>query len=99
MMHEMSGSILNPQYLDKFILSLGSYPVGTMVRLDSNEIALVVDADQSNPKDLKIKVLVDESGKHLVIPRVQHIREQEADRIVAEVDPLAKRINIAEFIP
>jgi len=98
-MEEMSGSVLNPQYLDKFILSLGSYPVGTMVRLVNNEIALVVDADQVNPKDLKVKILVDEAGRYLTIPRVQHIREQDADRIVAEVDPLAKRINIAEYIP
>jgi len=98
-MQEMAGSILNPQYLDKFILSLGSYPVGTMVRLVNNEIALVVDADQINPKDLKVKILVDETGKYLTIPKVQHIREQDADRIVAEVDPLAKRINIAEYIP
>ena len=98
-MQEMAGTILNPQYLDKFIFSLGSYPVGTMVRLVNNEIALVVDADQTNPKDLKVKVLVDEEGRHLTIPKVQHIREQDADRIVAEVDPLAKRIDISEFIP
>jgi len=98
-MQEMGGTVLNPQFLDKFILSLGSYPVGTLVRLNNNEIALVVDADQNNPKDLKIKVLVDERGSHLAIPKTQHIREHEADRIVAEVDPLAKRIDLSQFIP
>ena len=98
-MQEMAGTVLNPQYLDNFILSLGSYPVGTMIRLSNNEIALVVDADQVNPKDLKVKILVDSDGKYLTIPKVQHIREQDADQIVAEVDPLAKRIDIAEYIP
>jgi len=98
-MQEMAGTILNPQFLDNFILSLGSYPVGTMVRLVNNEIALVVDADQANPKDLKVKILVDDQGKYLTIPKVQHISEQQADQIVAEVDPLSKRIDIAEYIP
>ncbi|PLY05460.1 MAG: hypothetical protein C0624_04850 [Desulfuromonas sp.] len=98
-MQEMAGTVLNPQYLDNFILSLGSYPVGTMVRLVNNEIALVVDADQTNPKDLKVKILVDDQGKYLTIPKVHHIREQDADQIVAEVDPLSRKIDIGEYIP
>jgi hypothetical protein len=40
--HKMSGTIFDPVVVNAFIRSMGVYPVGTTVRLDTGESAVVV---------------------------------------------------------
>jgi len=97
-MRQISGSHLHPEYLQKFIASLGEYPVGSLVRLTTNEIGLVTRVGSGHsPQALEIKLIFDAKGRRLSRPGLVHLMEYGAE-IVSEVDPLSKGIDVADFI-
>jgi putative nucleotidyltransferase with HDIG domain len=97
-MRELAGKTLHPEYLQAFITSLGSYPVGSMVRLASNEIGVVCKVGIDNPNEIQLKVLIDSHGRHLSEPKLQHLNSRESRRIIAEVDPFLKGINPVDHL-
>ncbi len=94
---EISGSYLHPEYVLKFIESLGPYPVGSLVRLDNNEIGLVIKVDTKDPSLADIKMLFDRNGNILEEPYMLQISPVQPRRIVAEVDPHTKGIDVTDF--
>lgn len=94
---EQSGHILHPKFLERFVISLGPYPVGSLVRLGSGEIGLVVWVDVTDPDSVRLKILFDARGTRLADPPQIELRGPEARRIVAEVDPAPKGINVMEY--
>lgn len=94
---EISGNSLHPEHVLQFIESLGPYPVGSLVRLDSNEIGLVVRVDTKDPSLADIKVLFDRTGKMLEEPFQISITPAQPHHIVAEVDPHTKGIDVTDF--
>jgi putative nucleotidyltransferase with HDIG domain len=93
----MSGTMLHPTYLERFIFSLGSYPVGTLVRLDSNEIGLVGQVGIENPDAVQLKILFDRNGSRLEEPPILNLAAHEKKRIVAEVDPFIKGVEVVDY--
>jgi len=89
---------LHPQFVEKFITSLGTYPVGSLVRLDSSEIGLVIWVDTKDPDSVRLKILFDENGKLLTEPGRLDLRGPDSRRIVSEVDPFAKGIEITDYL-
>lgn len=96
-LREIAGSVLHPEFTQKFIDSLGTYPVGTLVRLDSNEIALVVRVGAKDPDAVELKILQDGDGQRLDPPGRLELSGAEAVRIVAEVDPFVKGIDVISY--
>ncbi len=97
-MRKVSGTVLHPRYLDAFIASLGTYPVGSMVRLASNEIGLVSKVGIDNPDEIQLKVLFDREGRRHPEPSMRYLGSQETRKIVAEVDPFLKGINPVDYL-
>jgi HD-GYP domain-containing protein (c-di-GMP phosphodiesterase class II) len=93
----LSGNALHPQYLDKFIHSLGSYPVGSLVRLDNGEIGLVVRVGLNDPDAAELKILFNDEGRELAEPRAMGVSGKEGPRIIAEIDPFAKGIDVGHY--
>jgi HD-GYP domain-containing protein (c-di-GMP phosphodiesterase class II) len=54
----------DPDVLKAFVRSMGIYPIGSIVVLNNAAIARVVDTHADAPLRPKIKVIVDEFGKH-----------------------------------
>lgn len=96
-LRELSGTALHPDYVEKFIVSLGTYPVGTLVRLDSNEIGLVVKVEVHEREAVKLKILFDSNGTKLVTPPLVELVNAETTRIVGEVDPFTKGVDVTEY--
>ncbi|MGK2907091.1 MAG: HD-GYP domain-containing protein [Desulfuromonadales bacterium] len=94
---EISGSSLNPDYVANFITSLGPYPVGSLVRLDNNEIGLVIKVDTRNTSLVDIKMLFNPAGTLLEEAFMMQLHANQARRIVAEVDPHTKGIDVTDF--
>ena len=94
---EISGSSLNPDFVNNFITSLGPYPVGSLVRLDNNEIGLVIKVDTRNTSLVDIKMLFNPDGTLLEEPFMIHLHPNQARRIIAEVDPHTKGIDVTDF--
>ena len=97
-LRDLSGKGLHPQFLELFIASLGTYPVGSLVRLDTGEIGLVVWVDTSDPDSVRLKILFDQAGNLSGDPPQRDLYGEEARRIVAEVDPFLKGIEISDYL-
>jgi putative nucleotidyltransferase with HDIG domain len=94
---EISGTSLHPGFVMKFIESLGAYPVGSLVRLDNNEIGLVTKVDPQDTSRVDIKVLFNPAGTLLDEPFMMHLQPNLLRRIIAEVDPHSKGIDVTDF--
>jgi response regulator RpfG family c-di-GMP phosphodiesterase len=103
-MAALSGRDLHPDYLQLFVEMLGVYPVGTVVRLDTNEIALVTKSNPRAPTLPRVKLLFDQLGKRLERPADLDLSalDQKTGRpltqIVAAVDPALKGIDVGGLL-
>jgi putative nucleotidyltransferase with HDIG domain len=89
---------LHPQFVEQFIASLGTYPVGSLVRLDSSEIGLVVWVDTKDPDSVRLKILFDRNGTLLTEPALLDLPGTDSQRIIAEVDPNVKGIEVTDYL-
>ena len=94
---EISGSFLHPDFVANFVESLGPYPVGSLVRLDNNEIGLVTKVDTQDTSLVDIKVIFSAAGTLLEEPLRIQLRPSQPRSIVAEVDPHTKGIDVTDF--
>ena len=96
-MDKLSGSHLHPTYMDRFRLTLGEFPVGSLVRLVSNEIGLIVDMDTLNLNKSTIRIIRDRQGNAVEMPYDLQL-EKSNEAIAGEVDPLRLNIDIATLM-
>jgi putative nucleotidyltransferase with HDIG domain len=94
---EVSGSSLHPEFVMHFVDSLGAYPVGSLVRLDNNEIGLVIKVDTHDTSLVDIKIIFNPAGTLLEEPFVMQLRPNQTRLIIAEVDPHTKGIDVTDF--
>jgi putative nucleotidyltransferase with HDIG domain len=100
-MRKLAGTILNEDLVVRFTELMGKYPVGTLVRLDNNEVALV---HRPNPLDEEapvVRIVLGRDGSRLQPLREKRLVEPDGSnyaRIVAEVDPLLKNIDVGSLI-
>lgn len=97
----LSGAQLDGDLVRKFVDMMGKYPVGTMVRLDTNEIAVVVKPNPLDSEAPEVKVVIDREGETLEDGRKQKLQRDDGGRyarIVSTVDPLLKNIDVARYV-
>ncbi|NQT94842.1 MAG: hypothetical protein HQ572_00175, partial [Candidatus Omnitrophica bacterium] len=70
--------------------NIGIYPVGTWVRLDTDEIALVIDTNSGSPLSPKVNILYDNRKERLQEPRTVDLSRQSNIHITG---PLEKDIE------
>lgn len=100
-MRRLSGTSLNGELVEKFEAMMGEYPVGSLVRLDTNEIALVLKPHPMESVEPAVKVLIGAHGETLEAPRLVSLAEKNGRRyasIVAPVDPLLKNVSLAQHL-
>lgn len=100
MMRRIAGTSLNGELVEKFEEMMGSYPVGTLVRLDTNEIALVVRPHPMESTLPGVKVILDSRGDALEYPKMVSLAANEGIRyasIVSTVDPLLKNVDVGRY--
>ncbi|MDY0269263.1 HD-GYP domain-containing protein [Trichloromonas sp.] len=94
---ELSGTTLHPQLLQKLIAYLGPYPVGSLVRLDSNELAVVTRVGRQEENSIDLKIITTGNGDKLPQPIPATLNDAEIKRIVAEVDPVGRNIEVTDY--
>ncbi len=82
----------HPTLLRRFVNLVGLYPVGTLVRLDSDELGVVTREHPSDPFRPQVKVVVDARGDRLEAPVLLNTWERDGRgefvrAVVAAVDP------------
>jgi putative nucleotidyltransferase with HDIG domain len=100
-MLKLSGTFLDGSLVESFIEMMGKYPVGTLVRLDSNEVGVVYRPNPLDEESPIVRILIEKDGTRLNVPREQSLVEPDGSRyahIVAVVDPLLKNIDLGKFV-
>ena len=97
----LAGSYLDSTTVQQFVEMMGKYPVGTLVRLDNNEIALVVRPNPVSHDAPIVKVVINAGGVMVAEPAMLRLADEAGNRyanIVAVVDPLLKNIDVARYL-
>jgi hypothetical protein len=99
LMKDLAGEFLDPDLVNSFSAMMGKYPPGTVVRLDTNEIALVWKGNYTKPDLPRVRVIFDRNGERIQAPVTEKLDERKggAPAIVAIVDPIAKGIDVGEY--
>jgi len=100
-MQKLAGTFLDGSLVARFIEMMGKYPVGTLVRLDTNEVAVVYRPNPLDEEAPIVRILIERDGTRLNVPREQPLVEQDGEyysQIVAVVDPLLKNIDLGKFV-
>ncbi len=99
-MMKLSGKHFHPDLLKNFFSIIGLYPPGTLVELDTQEIALVIQASMFDIKRPQVEILYNKFGEKYDEPRIMNLMEknkkgQFKKSIVKSIPPLEK-FNIPE---
>lgn len=100
-MRRLAGTLLDGALVDAFAMMMGKYPVGTLVRLDTNEVAMVCRPNPLDDEMPVVRILFSEDGERLDVPREQKLAKPDGERyatIVAAVDPVQKNIDVSRFV-
>ena len=92
----MAGSSLDPTVVAHFVELSGSYPTGSLVRLDSNEIAVVTAPSSAECGAATVKVIIDGAGNTLSQPVPRNLGGG-GGSIVGAIDPLVRGIEVARY--
>jgi putative nucleotidyltransferase with HDIG domain len=102
-MQSASGAVYDPKMVEAFVRMMGRYPVGTLVRLSTRELA-VVTQPQEDPARPLVRLVADadgtlyEDGDQIDLLEKNPITKDYARSIVLAVDPSTKNIDIARFV-
>ncbi|MDP8298946.1 MAG: HD domain-containing protein [Candidatus Tantalella remota] len=76
-MMEQSGKKFHPDLLNNFFSLIGLYPPGTLVELDTKEVALVIRASVMDIRRPQVEILYDASGEKYEEPVVVNLLEKD----------------------
>ncbi len=95
LMMSLSGRHFDPKVFKTFMDMIGLYPVGTMVRLTTNEIGVVIRTPQDTNSGITVKVLYDKNCKPVEEPFEVTIGNKEQERsILSTVEPALLNIDV-----
>lgn len=101
-MLQLSGAVFDPLLLKVFINMMGIYPIGTLVRLNTKEIAVVF---RTNPSDIlrpKVKLLRDRDGAEIDARLVDLTETDEKNQYIRSVerslDPETMKIDVTKYV-
>jgi len=96
---EWSGTHLEEQLVHKFIRSMGIYPVGSLVMLESGRLAVVIEASEKDQTRPIIKIIYHSRMKqYLPIEIIDLSKPSSQDNIKSSVDADKWRIKTADFL-
>ena len=97
-MSQHDSPAFEPVPLRRFVNLVGLFPAGTLVKLDHNEVAVVVREHPSDPFRPQVKIVLDARGRPLETPVLldtwrndEHTRNvvEAVDPATVDIDPLA----------
>lgn len=95
-MSNFSGRHFNPDTLKTFITMMGLYPVGTLVRLSTNEIGIVTKVNHESIDLPTVKILYDGTGA-AISPEEVDLAKASDRTIVTTVNPAATNVDLGNF--
>jgi putative nucleotidyltransferase with HDIG domain len=84
---EWSPSHFNPELVQKFIKCIGIYPVGTLVRLESGLLAVVLRHGERGLLYPVVKVIYDTKKQRHLMPFIIDLSNDDSDRVAGYESP------------
>jgi putative nucleotidyltransferase with HDIG domain len=97
------GSQLDRHLVRRFTQLLGIYPPGNLVKLTTNEIAVVLRVHAPDPHRPRVRVLFNAEGARLELPFERNLWEPQGSRdelesVVSPVDPAEHNVDPLNFL-
>jgi HD-GYP domain-containing protein (c-di-GMP phosphodiesterase class II) len=102
-MGEQGNPAFNQVLLERFVNLMGLFPIGTLVRMSTEEIAVVTQERPTDPFRPRVKILIDRSGAAIEAPLLANTWDRD-DRgehpyaVVEAVDPESVDIDPLEYL-
>ncbi|GAB0111387.1 HD-GYP domain-containing protein [Pseudoalteromonas distincta] len=91
--------MFDSELVQHFIKCLGVHPVGTIVKLTNERLALVLEGNKLNPIKPKVKLFYNAKHNHYVTPKdIDLSDELEELKILASVKPADYQINLSRLL-
>ncbi|BED88215.1 phosphodiesterase [Pseudoalteromonas sp. MM1] len=91
--------LFDAELVQHFIKCLGVHPVGTIVKLTNERLALVLEGNKLNPIKPKVKLFYNAKHGHHVTPKDLDLNESDQSiKIVSSIKPLDYQINLARLL-
>ncbi len=103
-MQGLAGTVFDPKLIEVFVRMVGIYPVGSLVRLSSGEVALVVKANPADGARPIIRLLFDRAGHRLAEEQDVDLTERDPGTgqfrrtIIMAVDSTTKNFDVAKYL-
>jgi HD-GYP domain-containing protein (c-di-GMP phosphodiesterase class II) len=96
---EWSGAHLDRSLVEHFIRTVGIFPVGSLVLLESGRLGVVIEANESDQRLPTIRVMYHTKFRNFIKTMVIDLSKPSVqDRIVKAVDPDAYKISVKDFL-
>ena len=91
--------MFDAELVQRFIKCLGVHPVGTIVKLTNERLALVLEGNNLNPIKPKIKLFFNaKHGHHVTAKDIDLSNSNQELKILASVKPLDYKINLSRLL-
>jgi len=97
-MLEWTGSHLDKDLLHIFIKAMGVYPVGSVVELSNERLAIVNEINESDQKSPIVKVIYNTQYKRYVKIELLDLSKKKDVTIVKPIDPASYGIQVNDFL-
>ena len=103
-LQSLAGTVFDPKLIEVFVRMVGIYPVGSLVRLSTGELALVVKANPTDSSRPFVRLLFDRTGRRLAEERDLDLTERDAGTgefrraIIMAVDPASKNFDVGKYL-
>ena len=91
------GTQFDQHLVRRFVQLLGIFPVGNLVRLDSGEIAVVMQVHAPDPYRPKVRVVFASDGSRLELPRDVNLWEVESSAANGRATSVVSPLNSADY--
>ncbi|WOC26986.1 DUF3391 domain-containing protein [Pseudoalteromonas sp. N1230-9] len=90
--------LFDSELVQRFIKCLGVHPVGSIVKLNNERLALVMEGNQDNPIKPKVKIFYNAKHKHHITAKDVHLSEEHDLKIISSIKPLDYQLNLARLL-
>src|SRR5262249_49756968 len=91
------GAQLDKHLVRRFVQLLGIYPPGNLVRLSTDEVAVVLHVHAPDPHRPRVRVLFAPDGSRLELPFERNLWELQRDRSETDLQSVVSPVDPAEF--
>ncbi|QEL64897.1 hypothetical protein OTERR_14210 [Oryzomicrobium terrae] len=95
---EGGGTLFDADLVKAFVKSVGIYPVGSLVRLESNRLAIVTALHRDNLLTPSVRVIYDAKRMYYIPPEDIDLARNAGERIAAAEDAGKWGIDVARFL-